>query len=194
MNVLASGGICREPEHLAKMRIARGSADGQTAVHTPACHLPAIAQELPSPSTSSRKEGAGRERQGDMRGCSQGLLAPRRGPRSTHACAGSMVRSLHPLPSAMQPLGVPIAYHHRMINVLSDQHDPPPADEAAQTTGEEKAVRLTVRTVRIKRQRDEPSLPAFVLGGSAERFARRGLQVAGKRAAATQMGRPRGGA
>ena len=58
-----------------------------------------------------------------------------------------------PSASAMQTLGVP----------------PPPADEAVQTTGEEKAVRLTVRTVRIKRQRDEPSLPAFVLGGSASK-------------------------
>jgi hypothetical protein len=46
---------------------------------------------------------------------------------------------------------------------------PAPPDEAVQTTGEEKAVRLTVRTVRIKRQRDEPSLPAFVLGGSASK-------------------------
>ena len=33
----------------------------------------------------------------------------------------------------------------------------------------EENVRLNVRTVRIKRQRDEPSLPTFVLGGSASK-------------------------
>tara|TARA_B100000795_G_scaffold42199_1_gene27620 strand:+ start:105 stop:1106 length:1002 start_codon:yes stop_codon:yes gene_type:complete len=50
---------------------------------------------------------------------------------------------------------------------------PQPADEAVQTTGadqpREENVRLNVRTVRIKRQRDEPSLPTFVLGGSASK-------------------------
>ena len=61
----------------------------------------------------------------------------------------------------MQPLGVP----PEAVQTTGRR----PADEAAQTTGEEKAARLTVRTVRIKRQRDEPSLPAFVLGGSASK-------------------------
>ena len=49
---------------------------------------------------------------------------------------------------------------------------PKPADDAVQNVGaairaDQPREELNVRTVRIKRQRDEPALPSFVLGGSA---------------------------